>query len=196
MRRTLTVLSIAIALGLLAAAPAGAKPGHGPHDGGIAQIVITGDDVDLPIRLTREREINSFASTTHLSQSLARFVPTEIPAPRGELGPRYDIAYNLTFEAAWTLGVPMEITQRLYPFAEGGPVLFTPEQRLSADGWWPAADRLTTILASHGIAAPVEEDAPAPSPSPSPFSWIAALLFVAGGALVLRRARRAPSRVL
>jgi hypothetical protein len=157
--------------------------------------VITGDDLDGPIRLTGEREIQSFASTTYLSQSLARFVPTEIPAPRGELGPRYDIAYNLTFDAAWTLGVPMEITQRLYPFAEGGPMLFTPEQRLSAEGWWLAADRLTPILASHGIVAPVEDDATTPSPSLSPLWWLAAVLFVAGGTLVLRRARGAPSRV-
>jgi hypothetical protein len=158
--------------------------------------VITGGDLDRPIRLTTGREIQSFALATHLSHTLARFVPTKMPAPRGELGPRYDIAYNLTFDAARTLSVPVEITQRIYPFATGGPTLFTPKQRLSADGWWPAAEGVMSILASHGIAAPVEDDALASSPSPSPLWWVASALFVAGGALVLRRAYRAPSRVL
>jgi hypothetical protein len=199
-RRSLIALVIAVVVGLLVAAPAGAKPGHGPDedDGGISQVVITGGDLGRPIRLTGGGEIEHLATATYLTQSLDRFVPTENPAPSGELGPRYDISYLLTFDTAKTLGFrwPKLITQRLYPFAEGGPAVFTPEQGLTASGWWAAAERLTGFFATHGITAPVEDHAPAPSPALSPWWWLAAVLFVAGGLLVLRLAARRPSRVL
>jgi hypothetical protein len=197
MRRPLSALLIAIALGFLAAAPAIGKPGHGPGDGAIARIVITDGDLDRAIRLGSHREIEPFAAYTYFTQSLGRFVPGTVPAPTGELGPRYDVTYHLTSRVARTLGVPTEITQKLYPFTDDGPMLFTPDQGLTAEGWWRADDRAMDILAPHGITAPIESEAPAPASGSTPWWWVAAGLFVSGGAvLILQRANRSPSRVL
>jgi hypothetical protein len=127
----------------------------------------------------------------------------EETAPPGELGPRYRVTYVI----AEPPGQP-DVIQHLYPYADGGPVVYTPggQQWLGATagdapaGWFAADQGLTDLLTEAGLpsTAPAVERAPAPRTEPSAaLPWaiagLAALL-LAGTAAGLRRVRPALQR--
>jgi hypothetical protein len=126
----------------------------------------------------------------------------EETAPAGPLGPRYEVTYVI----AEPPGQP-DMIQHLYPYAEDGPVVYTPggQEWLGATagaapaGWFAADRGLMDLLTDAGLprTAPAPEGAPAPTtpadPSPA-LPWaiagLAALL-VAGTVGGLRRFRPA-----
>ena len=114
-------------------------------------------------------------------------VRTEIAEPRGELGPRYTLHY-VAYQP------PREVVQHLYPFAEEGPMLYTPHGQNWAtgpngeapSGWARAEYALMELLASYGFPTPAPAPAPqpgpvtAPGPATAPILWA---LLVLGGLL-------------
>jgi hypothetical protein len=129
----------------------------------------------------------------------------EEAAPPGALGPRYEV----TFVIAEPPGQP-DVRQHLYPYAEGGPVVYTPGGQewfggtagTAPVGWFAADQGLMDLLTDQGlpITAPAIESAAAAAPQtePSPaLPWaiagLAALL-LAGTVAGLRRVRPATQR--
>lgn len=126
--------------------------------------------------------------------------------PKDPLGPRYEARLVITAPR----GQP-DVIQHLYPFARGGPVIYSlPGQEFvmsptgeASAGWFNAPPELIRELQSRGLpetAPPAThpEDGPAAAapPGASPTGWV--LVFLAGllvaGALASRRravARRA-----
>lgn len=130
-------------------------------------------------------------------------------APTGELGPRFTIT--------WEVGMPglegaraQVFVSYLYPYAEVGPMVFTPRQRLDFGESGPSAFRIEPLwkaspevlvdnLQGWGLptveelappAGPSEAD-PAPPPTGSMWPWLA--LAVAAGSVaagVVRLASR------
>lgn len=102
--------------------------------------------------------------------------------PAGALGPRYEVRVGIT--------VPdqaPDLVQQLYPYAKGGPVIFTPPgQRFlvpRSGGWYRAPDRLIRQLEALGLP----ETSPIAAPravaiatneanGPPPIAWAVALL--------------------
>jgi hypothetical protein len=126
----------------------------------------------------------------------------EESAPAGPLGPRYEVTYVI----AEPPGQP-DVIQHLYPFAEGGPVVYTPGGQewfggtagTAPAGWFAAGQELMELLTDEGlpITAPAIERAPAPQTEPSPaLPWaiagLAALLLA--GVAGLQRVRPATQR--
>jgi hypothetical protein len=80
--------------------------------------------------------------------------------PTGDLGPRYTITWDLEqFE-----GLNVHFVQYLYPYAEDGPIVYTPKgarimQTDIPTGWWEAP----TVLRSHLEARGLPENNPAAS---------------------------------
>jgi hypothetical protein len=121
--------------------------------------------------------------------------------PDGNLGPRYEARLVITAPN----GQP-DVTQHLYPFAEGGPVLYTPPGQEfvmsptgeAPGGWYNAPAKLIRELHHRGLpttppaaAGPTDGTAATRSsePGPSPVVW--GLVFLAGlliaGAVAGRR---------
>ena len=119
-------------------------------------------------------------------------------APSTELGPRYIARFDLEYPGRYP-----DIVQHLYPYASGGPLVYTPAgQRWTygghdaSAGWFRMTPRLLEALRVRGLPAtsPVatgDEAAAAsdPQPAPSPVIWglvgLGALL--AAGAIAGRR---------
>jgi hypothetical protein len=125
-----------------------------------------------------------------------------IAKPTGALGPRYEVRFVIELPR----GEP-PIIQHLYPYAKGGPVLYTPPGQewigsatgQAPDGWFAAGPKLIAELQKRGLPerspVPVGEaaDQPVPTPAagPSPVLWIlgiAAALLAAAAAAGRRRA--------
>jgi hypothetical protein len=127
--------------------------------------------------------------------------------PKGDLGPRYQVRFVIHQPR----GEP-PIVQHLYPFAEGGPVLYTPPgQRWigsatgeAPDGWFAAPPELIAELEARGLperSPPADPDrphsVPSPASGPSPMLLIvgiAAAIAVAAVAAGRRRAAARPAR--
>jgi hypothetical protein len=117
----------------------------------------------------------------------ARYLTTR---PRGDLGPRYEARLSITAPT----GQP-EVVQHLYPFAPGGPVLYTPPGQEfvmsatgeAADGWFRISSALMRELWNRGfprtspVSAPPRPEAgtvPASvGPAPTPMVWGMVFLF-------------------
>ena len=123
-------------------------------------------------------------------------------APTADLGPRYRVVLDVRQPPQ-----PNDIVQYLYPFAEPGPLLYTPPgQRLldfdAPSGWWGASTDLVGLLEDVGFpdqepvtkpaAAHVAPQAP-PGISPAVWATLAlAGLLLAGAIAARRRAARLP----
>jgi hypothetical protein len=110
------------------------------------------------------------------------------PVPKSELGPRYEVLY-----AVPTGRIHDHIRQSLFPYAAGGPVLYTPAgQRFfgvsrTVGGWFQGGTRLKAALVRAGLqpAAPRVLARPAPTPRREANG---AELALAAGALALAAA--------
>jgi hypothetical protein len=124
-------------------------------------------------------------------------------APTGELGARYDVRYVIEEPPNQP-----PLIQHLYPFAEDGPVIYTPPGQEfigsadgTTDGGWSRPDpELITELQDRGlpetspVEAPVTETVRTPSTAPSPLVGVAVLLAgLVVAAMILGRRRAAPT---
>jgi hypothetical protein len=125
-------------------------------------------------------------------------------APTDRLGPRYTITWIFPDPAG---GKDRKLRQRVWPYAAGGPVTFTPAGQpvldtTSSGGWYQGFDGLRAQLIELGLPnrKPLAPGAPAPaSPQPTPTTgppaaWprVAAvvagfLVLAAAAAVALRR---------
>lgn len=131
-----------------------------------------------------------------------------VSRPRGELGPRYEARLVIDFPRRQP-----DVVQYLYPYARGGPVIYTPPGQAfvmsatgrASDGWYAAPPELIRELQDRGLpqTTPVPLDAlerpvaaNSPRPGSPPVVWGLLLLggLLVAGAMVGRRravARRA-----
>jgi hypothetical protein len=201
----LTIPSVAQAKGATAATIDGGGPGGLP--GG-------------PVTLRGDGEPGSSTDLGMLAQGTGLYAtvfgqdPGAVlgAAPTDRLGPRYTITWTFPDLAG---GKDRKLRQRVYPYAAGGPVSFTPAGQAVLDttstgGWYQGFDGLRAQLIELGLpnrkplapAAAAAPAAPAPaSPQPAPASapsaaWprVAAvvaglLVLVAAAAVPLRRRR-------
>ena len=199
---------VAAALGtsaLLASSPASAK--------GPTEVVLTGPGLDDPIVLDQAGHWQStgaeLISATGIFEAFgypARLALTADP-PTTVLGPRYDATYGTILPE----GVPeeLEVRQELYPFADGGPVVYTPPGQSmygtqTTDGGWSRADPdLDELLVSLGVPTPEALDAgPIPPVEaagggvPLAAGVSAAALIALGGVLLTASLRRRRSRAV
>jgi hypothetical protein len=143
--------------------------------------------------------------------------PLRTPPAAASLGPKYTLTYTVpgVFGPSQTDG---HIRQYLYPFAAGGPAIYTPPgqhgfgQPLQAARWLRGTPQLTATLIRLGIPAGASHPpapssaatvpaAPSPAAAPKPAgttapAWLtativpAAAIAIAGTALALRRRSR------
>ena len=201
-----TVLVFAMAL----AGPASAKgaiteanisgPGLGGGSGSIGGGGGGGMKIEAP---GTDRMWEAGVMEDHKSDSVA-----ELGVPFARLGPRYLVTYRFDFGPE---APDARARQFLYPYADGGPVTYTPPgQVLSAElfesplptGWWQAEAGLLDFLVENGLpaSAPVAEEAPAagdvtldapPATGSAPWGWILlGLVGLAGLSLTAPGVRR------
>ena len=186
MRKSAAV-AVLVAVTVTAAAPAWAKiPG---------EATIEGAGLDGAIELTGVSGVEYPMMANLFDGEAGR-----IQAPTDALGPRYTARFIVHEPYA-----QQPVVQHLYPFARGGPVLYTPpdqpwlreisrgrraENRTAPSGWFRMRAELLRELRSHGLPRtppiPAELSRPVADPSvaggPSPVVWAIALL---GGLLVM-----------
>ena len=149
MRTKVAVVVVLLALVALAA-PAHAK---GPSAG-----VIEGEGLDAPIAIGWGEGTpggDQLINDVGFFEATFGMVPSHLldDAPTGDLGPELTIR--------WTVpgpdGVDDEIVQHLYPYAEGGPLTYTPagqaffEVERTVGGWFRGPERLLGTLTSLGV---------------------------------------------
>jgi hypothetical protein len=159
MRRLALLTSVLTAL--ILTATAGAK--------GPAAATIDGPGTGGGISLGGNGEPGSGAPLGNLSDQAGLFAaafgqtpdPMLAERPKGNLGPRYTITYRLPGPN----GEDSTIRQDAYPYAQGGPVLYTdPGQRFfgtrkTVGGWYRASPELKTTLVKAGLPATAPSDA-------------------------------------
>jgi hypothetical protein len=141
------VFLVAVLAGLTTAATAQAK---GPIGGTIA-----GPGIGDGISLGSAVDLGRFAQEAGFFPALFRPTPDPIldHRPEGDLGPRYTVTYHLPGPN----GAQDEIRQDLYPYATGGPVLYTApgqrffETRTTRGGWFQASPTLRDKLIRAGL---------------------------------------------
>ena len=176
------------------AAPAHAK---GPSGG-----TVEGEGLATPISITQGE-----GTTTggQLIEDVGFFDATfgQIPSHMLDSAPTDDLGPKLTIH--WAVPGPNseddEIVQVLYPYADGGPVVYTEPGQVffttehTRGGWFrtPAAERLLTTL--HGLGLPSRDALTASDAgggtrwTPIGASLAAVILLVAGFAVALSRRR-------
>jgi hypothetical protein len=170
MRRTLAVMAGTLVALLALALPAQAKgaggeisitksggggtggPGGGSGGGGGTG---GGGNLNLPITISGEQSFMWFDAT---GMGQTKFGPPDV-----QLGPAYDVIATLDCGKG-----PGVIRQKLYPYADGGPQVYTPggqtycgEMPLRA-GWWAAPQDLLTVLEQNGLEPRAELEPAAP----------------------------------
>jgi hypothetical protein len=172
------VLIPAVALAVLSMAPAA----HAKEPG---EATVTGPGLAVPIRFDFEGDgddgAESFFTLLDKSGLWAAYKPAE--RPKVELGPRYVVT------VVW--GDPVDPTGEnvfhLYPYAEGQPRSYTPEQASDMNtpgakpGWYTASPVVLDLLVRNGLpeTAPVgfEPSGARPVSAPAsgpPVGWILA----------------------
>jgi hypothetical protein len=118
-------------------------------------LTLDGPGLAAPIVLRGDTEEAPFWT---LSDQIKMWSAFDAPGPRASvtpvgLGPRYEIVWSMSYNPQGA-----SVRQLLYPFAAGGPQVYTPGlQRLydmpARPGWHPAAASLTVTLRELGIDA-------------------------------------------
>jgi hypothetical protein len=152
---------LVLLLASFALASAGAAEAKGP-----SSARIEGPGLDKPIRLSGDAESNNataspfyrfvqdvgFFPAVFCCQQPNPMLPT---APKGALGPKYTIVYTVPGPESKLY----RVTQRLYPYASGGPLVHTASgQRIfgtmrTSGGWFRAEPTLNSRLVSLGLPA-------------------------------------------
>jgi hypothetical protein len=178
---------------------------------------LSGPGLDAPVVIGSKagRDVNRVANLSGMYSTLFETQPdlTLDDEPEGDLGPRFEIAYD--FRAPDIEG--SVVRQDVYPYARPYPVTYVePGQRVfdqaeSYGGWYEAGPRLLRFLQTEGLpdletatsaasdqsgsgrdAAP--PGPPGVDPSRSGSSWIVVLvvaaIVIAGSVLVVARRRR------
>lgn len=190
-RKLLLIVGVAAAISLVHAGGASAKLLLEP-----TRVTIRGPGLSEAVAVDGDRWLlmraNELGTTSITSAS---FGPRHrIPRPAGSLGPSYDLTYELVSPAI--TGEIGTLTQRLYPFAEQGPVVLTPAQEVQvgrfgslevSTEWLPVPPRVMREVRKLGL--------PAGPPRWTPLQWpiitgTAVVLAMALAALVARRRRR------
>jgi hypothetical protein len=208
---------LALAIGtatavMVLAGPALAK---GPAEDVFGQLLIAGPGLSRPIEMkgllsfgpygeergapnSQVNDLSAFVLGAGLIPSDAGYFGLE---PTGALGPKYLVTTSIDEP-----GSPI-VHQDLYPYAEGGPVLFNPPGQESlfgnrlASAWWYPPTGFLLVLNTNGLPskprvlpAPALRKGPAPAPLPGgSMLWIALGVFVAltlllvGGAVAGRQ---------
>jgi hypothetical protein len=197
MRRSFAVLTVSAIAVLVTALPTAAK-----MEGSVS---ITGPGIPGPGGSGKSSGGGGSGGSLHVDGSegagwpvvsgLLETYAVEDEPPPGDLGPRYDARYVIEIPG----GMP-DIVQHVYPYAEGGPVVYTPPGQewigsppgTAPAGWYRGGDDLMDLLTSAGLpetapAAAVRPTAPAPGPSPAPWLAGGGLVLLALGVLALRR---------
>jgi hypothetical protein len=123
-------------------------------------VTISGPGLTSPIRLS-EISANELARNSAFFGQTSDRVTADRPA--GALGPRYAATYR------WSLGqrAPSVLRQDLYPFADAGPLSYTPPgqrvgERRRTGGWSRAGPQLTMLLVAAGVPIPPSYVVPVP----------------------------------
>jgi hypothetical protein len=218
-------LSIVAVVGLVVALtpiPASAK---GPM---VVEATITGPGLKRPVTFSHgtgdgapseSKRMQLFAEQAGVHQRIlfGEDGSVDTREPSGELGPRFTVTWAVAFAGIYRLD-PAEFDSSLYPYAEGGPVLYTAETKLDFGergetgglfhvdaGWQHGPLALVDNLQAWGIppldelitAPPARDRAPAraraTAPAAAPGSQIPWLLIgvIAAGSLVAAFARSA-----
>jgi hypothetical protein len=200
-RRTSSLLFVSIACIVAIALPASAKGGIGP----LRKATIKGPGLDKPVTL-KGGDGELLASHTDV---VSGDEPVETSTRPQNLGPRYDMTFVYSTFEHGRRGMRhrrVVLHQELYPYAHGGPWIFTPAgQRLGDDphvfpsvasGWAQGSDVLfDNLTLAWGLPAQHTSSTRSPaSPSNEPtWPWLggaAGLLVVGLGAALLLRTRR------
>jgi hypothetical protein len=176
---------LALALGVIAvlmavAAPAMAK---GPGEEMFGQLLVAGPGLPTPIQIegylafgpygegmtapdSDSKDFSAFVLGTGIIPSDTGYYGLE---PEGDLGPRYVVTVRLTKPDA------VAVNQYLYPFAKGGPVIFTLPGQTGLFGgrflpsWWYPPASILSILTTRGFpVTPPVVSTPAPAVKPAP----------------------------
>ena len=205
-RRTSSLLFVSIACVVAIALPASAKGGIGP----LRRATIKGPGLDNPVVL-KGGDGELLASHTDV---VSGDEPVGSSTRPENLGPRYDVTFVYpTFEHG-RQGLRRSrvlLHQELYPYARGGPWVFTPAgQRLGNDrhvfptvasGWAQGSDVLfDNLTLAWGLPAQHAPSTRSPAAPSNARTWpwlggVAGLLVAGlGAALVLRTRRGAQAR--
>jgi len=163
---------------------------------GPVEATITGPGLDKPIVLSGVGEEPTPAGSLAESAGffLAAFGPNESPLirarPRGDVGPRYTITYE----------IPAKIKQYAYPYATP-PVSYLPpgQDLFGADvtrgGWFRAGTQLRAMLVSAGLpkAAPGGSGSDEDFVSTGLLSLLGAVLLLGAAATFVLRRRARPA---
>ena len=151
---------LAAGIGIVLVLGAGVSPAFAK---GAESVKIKGPGLDAPIRLETEPEgpvpVHRLVDATGLYAALSPEPGTAsltATAPSGDLGPRYVAIFTMFGPD----GESPKLRQRLYPFAEDGPLVYTPGGQSLFDnppidgGWLRAGDNLTALLVNLGVPEP------------------------------------------
>jgi len=158
MRRIVVAALVAAAL-VMVATPASAK--------GAQDAVLRGPGLgDAPATLDPQQAMtlaiaaNVYSAVEHDGPNRAAVVLARKPA--GDLGPRYIVTFHLFIDGADGTAA---IRQRLYPFAEGGPVSYMPGGQKWCDscgrtvaGWFEMKAGAVGLLRELGVSIPNDVD--------------------------------------
>jgi hypothetical protein len=118
-------------------------------------VTLEGPGLAAPLELWGDTDEAPFWK---LSDQIQMWSAFEAPGPRANvtpvgLGPRYEIVWSMSYDPQGG-----SIRQLLYPFAAGGPQVYTPGLQTLYDmpatpGWHAAATSLTATLRELGIDA-------------------------------------------
>lgn len=198
-RRVITIVALALAV----------LPGTA-FAKGASEATLTGRGLDTPIRLEGNGEPGAPARLARLGELsgiyAAMFGETRVPLqdkrPTEDLGPGFDLTYVVPGPSE-----EAELSQVVYPYAEGGPVTYTEsgqsffETERTEGGWFQASDGLKSLLVSEGLprtrAQIAAADASHAGTSGVDQSWVLptviAMALVGAAALALRARAARPA---
>jgi hypothetical protein len=206
MSKAVGTVTLGLALVLALAGPVQAK--------GIQSATITGPGLQDPIDVDHPDDSKLPGLTGFWEVMPGQPAPPALTdkAPTKQLGPRYTVTWRLMTDTDETT----EIRQDLYPDAVGGPLVHTAAGQPifdggTVDGWYQAPATLRDMLRSLGVplakatrpagsSAMTPQGAPAPPSDDSAWPPVIAVatgamvLASVGGAVALRRSRRARRR--